>query len=325
MEIIALRPRATEACAASQALPAIQSRAWHWLDLGWGLALIAASGADGGIWLFLAYPVAIAGLRLGRREGGAVMLAALAGAAAIGLAHSHVGEIHPVIANAALVAAVGGGILMVVRFESAQQARLRSLSQATVDVERRRISLDLHDGAIQPYLGLMLGLEALRRRVAPDNPLARDLDELHAMTRDSIDELRGYVRTLSGAQAPAGPLQEGLRRQVERFQKFYGFTAELDVQPGLRLDEGLAGDVVQLVGEGLSNVGRHTASRQVTVAISAADRRLVIEIINHRGGGVPWRRFTPASLVQRAARRGGLVEVVPHQSGGSIVRIVLPL
>lgn len=275
MEITAFRN--TDARAPGTSLSTSRLRAWHWPDFGWGLAAIAASGASGGVYLFLAFPPAL-------------------------------------IVSLALL---GCALLLLARMQTAQAARLHG--------ERRKISLDLHDGAIQPYLGLKLGLEALRRKALPDNPLARDVDELYRMTQDSIAELRGYVRVLRGSSMPAGTLMDGLRRQAERFQRFYGFKVEISIEAELTVADELAAEVVQMVGEGLSNVGRHTTSRQVAVVLSSAPRRLVVEIVNHRGAPAPWRRFTPASLTQRARRLGGMVEVVPHENGGTTVRIVIPV
>lgn len=323
MEISAFRPsRATAAPAPGRPGPTAESRAWHWLDLAWGLALIATS-ASGAAFLLLAYPVALACLRRGGREGAAVALAAVAGTLLIAaLEHAHAGPWHPLLPGMLSLGMLGGAILLPARVERAQQARLRRLTDSAADGERRRISLDLHDGAIQPYLGLKLGLEALRRKVEPGNPLAQDVDELCRVTQESIAELRGYVRVLRGAAPPPGALEQGLRRQIARFQRFYGFKTELKLAPGLQLDAALAGEVVQMVGEGLSNIGRHTVARQVAVSVSGAAGRLVVDIVN-QGGGAPWRSFTPASLVQRAGRLGGLVEVAPR-GDGSLVRIVIP-
>src|SRR5688572_3794892 len=64
--------------------------------------------------------------------------------------------------------------------------------------ERKRISRDLHDSTIQPYIGLKLGLEALRRKMAGEGQLAAEVDELIQLARESISDLRQYVGTLKG-------------------------------------------------------------------------------------------------------------------------------
>jgi signal transduction histidine kinase len=234
------------------------------------------------------------------------------------------GEWQTTVRLAALLL-LGVAIALWAEFEAAQQFRLASLADTAAAGERRRISLDLHDSAIQPYLGLRLGLEALRRRMDADNPLARDIDELFMMTQDSIAELRGYVRVLGGRPTQEA-LLDGLRRQVERFRGFYGLDVELDVAADVEVDERLSDDIVRMVGEGLSNVGRHTESHHATISLSRAARRLELRIADD-GAGDPdaWQRFTPVSLTLRAQRLRGSVTVEPRRGGGSTVWISIPV
>lgn len=235
------------------------------------------------------------------------------------------------VAVAVLVAIVLWGA-----FECVQKRRLAQLLDAMVhlhrlaceaaDGERRKISLDLHDSAIQPYLGLRMGLEALRRKMAPDNVLARDLDELYRMTQDSIADLRGYVRVLgNGRHGGAAILADALGRQAERFSAFYGIDVEINSLTEVQAEGALVDELARMVGEGLSNIGRHTASRRATITLSRRDGRLLIQIVDHAGGTGPWKPFTPVSLSERARQLGGGVEVMPREGGGSVVNITLPL
>lgn len=308
--------------------PPLRMRAWHWADLAWGLAVVAASGS--GSLVFLIYPVVVASLRAGAREGAAVTFAALAGGGVIGFVEAYAdgswSEWQGVVLRAAALAALAYAVAVWVASERAQKQQLRMLAELAGAAERRQISLDLHDGALQPYLGLKLGLEALCRKVEPGNPLAHDIEELHRMTQESISDLRGYVRALDGRrQAPTVPLRQGLTRQVERFERFYGYSVDLAVPAGLVLDDGLAAAVLQMVGEGLSNVGRHTDARRATVSLVQRDEGLVVEIANDRGGGDACGPFTPASLVRRAQQLGGRVEVDALADGATVVRILIPL
>src|ERR1044072_7334823 len=72
------------------------------------------------------------------------------------------------------------------------------LASQAADYERQRLSRDIHDSAIQPYIGLKLGLDALRRRAADSDPVARDLAELADRTDYVINDLRTFVGGLRG-------------------------------------------------------------------------------------------------------------------------------
>jgi signal transduction histidine kinase len=63
-------------------------------------------------------------------------------------------------------------------------------------------SRDLHDSAVQAYIGLKLGLEAMRRRFRKIE-LASDLDELIKIASDGIGELRSDNDRRAAYQCPA--------------------------------------------------------------------------------------------------------------------------
>lgn len=217
--------------------------------------------------------------------------------------------------------------------QAALLTRIEQLAQEAAGRERSRISLDLHDGAIQPYLGLKLGLEALQRKLTPDHPLAQDVAELCRMTQESIDELRGYVRVLEGRRpARRVALIEDLQRQTERFGRLYGIEVAMNVLADVELGEPLTAELLQMIGESLSNIGRHTASRQATINVSASGGELRAEVIDSGdcgdgdgGAGRVWQRFTPGSLARRVRALGGRVDVAPRVGGGSAVTLTIPL
>lgn len=204
---------------------------------------------------------------------------------------------------------------------------LDSLASEAADKERSKISLDLHDSTIQPYLGLKLGLESLCRKADPANPLAAELDDLCRMTQESIAELRSYVRDLKARPATqCASLLEGVQRQVDRFGKFYGIAVELNASPGLSLNDRLTAEVLQIIGESMSNIGRHTDSRRVTINLSRRGAKFLAQIINHGGERTAqWQHFKPESISQRAAHLGGSAEVSPQPDGGAAVTVEIPL
>jgi signal transduction histidine kinase len=205
---------------------------------------------------------------------------------------------------------------------------LDSLASEAAGKERRRISLDLHDSTIQPYLGLKLGLESLYRKADPANPLATELEELCRVTNESIADLRRYVRDLKmRPPGDSGSLLEAAQHQANRFSGLYDIKVELNVSPpDLRLNDRLTAEVMQIIGESLSNIGRHTDSRRATVNLSRRGQRFLAQIINHGGNsGTPWRSFRPESITQRATQLGGTAEVAGQADGGTAVTVEIPL
>src|SRR3954471_4422475 len=96
--------------------------------------------------------------------------------------------------------------------------------------ERQKISRDIHDSTIQPYIGLKLALEALSRKVPPDHPLSKDIGRLVEMTSMEIAGLRRYVKGLKGQLGPAREtLGSVLQLKAARFAELYGIKVAVDV------------------------------------------------------------------------------------------------
>jgi signal transduction histidine kinase len=195
--------------------------------------------------------------------------------------------------------------------------------------ERKRISRDLHDSTVQPYVGLKLGLEALQRRLPADAPVAREVDELIAMAGESISQLRQYVGRLKGGEErlqTREPLVQSMRFHVHRFSELYSIEASI-VAPGeILVSSALYEEVIQIVREGLSNIRRHTRARRASVELRSADGTLFIEIVNDRGEATQDApHFSPRSISERVRELGGRVAVGERSNGDTVVAVEIPL
>ncbi|MCE3606740.1 histidine kinase [Massilia sp. P8910] len=202
---------------------------------------------------------------------------------------------------------------------------LDRIASDAAGLERKKIALDLHDTAIQSYIGLQLGLVALCRKAAPSNPLAADLDKLVSMAADVIAQLRDEARRACGA-APAGDTMflAALRRQAARALVTYGVEVRIDAGANVALGDRLGAEVLQIVREGISNVCRHTEATKATVALRCSGATLHVDIINPHGAHAP-PAFQPRSLSERASALGGAACVRQDGANGTIVSVEIPL
>jgi len=204
---------------------------------------------------------------------------------------------------------------------------LDQLQRETAGRERERIGRDLHDSAVQPYLGLKYGLEALARRAGPDNPVRANIDQLVSLATEELESLRGVVTGLRSGKdlydndAPLAALQ----RQVQRFEALFGLRVHVFAPDAAHLRGSAAKAVLHMVNEALTNVRRHTSATAVSVLIDLRATDVVLRLRNDHGSGegLP-AEFVPRSLTERAAELGGTVNL-EHEQNFTEITITLPI
>jgi signal transduction histidine kinase len=203
---------------------------------------------------------------------------------------------------------------------------LEQLMENATQVQRSRISRDLHDTAVQPYIGLRIALEALLRKCDPDTSMGRQVKELLDMAALTIEDLRGYVTRLRQHEpAWAGVhLIAALREQIARYRNFYGLEVDLRGDEMVQLSDRVAGEAFNLVCEALSNVYRHAGGKRAFVELRCKAGTLAICVGNERVPGGPAVRFTPRSIAERAAALGGTTEV-RADGATDVVEVTIPL
>ncbi|MFT3877970.1 MAG: GAF domain-containing protein [Propioniciclava sp.] len=215
--------------------------------------------------------------------------------------------------------------------------------------ERRRISRDLHDLAIQQLFATGLQMEAARLSfTGQDRPdLAGLLERALEAVDESVGQIRGIVADLEIPDAEVD-LLDRLRLELEGAGAVLGFAPKLtllidgheegddDVPSAAqalraRIDADLAADVVAVVREALSNVARHARAEHARVCLSL-DRRgghdgLRIEVADDGVGfsAASGRRSGTENLAARARRHSGWSGLQARPEGGTLLVWAVPL
>lgn len=193
--------------------------------------------------------------------------------------------------------------------------------------ERSRIGRDLHDSAIQPYLGLKFAVEGLVQRADADNPLRQDLEALAQMVNSEIASLREVISLLrTGSTQGDNALVPAVRRLVQRFPRLFGVDVQLDCPATLNTSRALAGMLFQLINEALNNVRKHTSARRIWIRIERQDHTLHLRIRDN-AGSLQGRRlpdFVPATLAERVADLGGTLDIGHADALDTELHITVP-
>ena len=200
---------------------------------------------------------------------------------------------------------------------------LDKIASEAAKEERKRIGGDLHDSALQPYIGLKLGLDGLLQKIEPDWHLRPDVEALSAMTRDVIADMRSHFGKLREPSEHAEiELTKTLDKQLANFRAYYNLKVVIERTDSQMISDRLTAEIVQFVVEGLTNVRKHTPAQAATVRLSNQTGALSIEIENPSNGAA--KAFTPHSISERAHALGGKV-LVAHDSQRTSVLIEIPI
>jgi len=209
-----------------------------------------------------------------------------------------------------------------------QATLVDQLQEESAGHERARIGRDLHDSAIQPYLGLKYAVECVAMRIAPDNPARAEVDSLAELVNAEVAALRELISALrTGNTRGDNALVPAVRRQVRRFALLFGIEIEIDCPETLPTTRALASSLFHMVNEALNNVRKHTCARRVWITL-AAEPAVIHLVVRDDGGSVlgrPAPDFCPSSLNERARDLGGTLNITRADGLNTELVIQIPL
>ena len=201
------------------------------------------------------------------------------------------------------------------------------LISSAAEHERVMISRDIHDAAVQPYIGLRLGLEALHRDGGAASPLSQKILDLVEMANATVRDLRGYTRgLLEGSELPGGSLGAAILMQAERHKRFHDLDVRTEFAAGSGEMSGrVASQAFYIVVEALSNIVKHTTSRRGFVEVESRKNALCVRVGNEQASDSPTTAdFIPKSIQSRVEALGGSLEIQRGARGYTVVRAIIP-
>jgi signal transduction histidine kinase len=235
---------------------------------------------------------------------------------------------------------IGGGV-----FDAADQAVIELLAahaaiaitnaglyersrELSMQGERNRLALELHDAVSQKLFSLVLTAEAAGEQLSRDPEAARaSIVRLRTVASEALEELRTLIHELRPPELERDGLCGALRKHVEMLRRLHRVEIELEVDDdagsGGRRDE----EVFRVAQEALQNAVRHGVPARLGVRLGHRDGRLVLEVSDDGVGFEPAdpelrsRRLGLTSMHERAVRLGGRLAVRSGPGQGTTVRL----
>jgi PAS domain S-box-containing protein len=207
--------------------------------------------------------------------------------------------------------------------ESEARAAQRRIVEAGY-AARRQVTRDLHDGAQQKLVSLVLNVQLAREMIPSEPERARQLLETATQqVRGAISDLR----ELAGGLHPTLLSTRGLRAAIEALAEESPIPVEpLDV-PDERFAPVVESTVYFLISEALTNVLKHADATSAAVRVGVAESALTVEVRDNGVGGAAVRADGSglAGLADRVGAVGGALSVDSPQGAGTTLRADIPL
>ena len=212
---------------------------------------------------------------------------------------------------------------------AAERLASESKARAAEEAERRRVARELHDEVGQRLTVVLLSVGRLSTHVT-----AWQRDELLLVqenARESLELVRGLAEGLRGGMWEDMDLLGALSSLAETFR------ASTDLRVLRRLDPDtppvrpeIQQTLFRVAQESMTNVARHAGADTVELELrlhsAADDECLVLTVTDNGRGYLPGSAGSGiAGMRERARAIGGTLDVSRRESGGTQMRLVVPV
>jgi signal transduction histidine kinase len=211
--------------------------------------------------------------------------------------------------------------------ESLRRELLRHIVQAQED-ERARIARELHDETAQTLAAFSLDL-ATMQAMTPDKPECRQVSaRLLALSKEMSQGLYRLVHDLRPAQLDDLGLIAALQYLVEQDAKANGLDVQFSVDGTIRRLDAITETVLfRVTQEALTNVIRHSGTKQAVVSLAYKTQEVVLTIKDSGIGFDPKQNFIPphgwglAGIMERVEAVGGHLNIDSSPGKGTVIRV----
>jgi signal transduction histidine kinase len=208
---------------------------------------------------------------------------------------------------------------------------MRELARRAVTVreeERSRISRRIHDELGQNLTALKMDMACMR---GFEGVHGEAVDRMNQILDDTIGRVREIASELRPPVLDHAGLPGAIDWAVGEFQKRSGIPCSVRVEGDCEvLDEDRSTVLFRILQEALANVARHADASRVWVTLAENLDEVTLEVRDDGKGAAEDAFVGPQSLGilgmrERAASRGGKLDIESHPGQGTTVRVRLPV
>jgi PAS domain S-box-containing protein len=191
------------------------------------------------------------------------------------------------------------------------------------DDARRRLERNLHDGAQQQLIALVLEARMAEASVPAElHGLKQQLAHLASGLTEAHEELQEISRGLHPAILSKG----GLLPALEALAGRSAIPVTFDMAVDRRVPEAVEVAAYYVVAEGLTNAAKHSRASEVTVSANTDDAKLFLSLQDNGIGGAHVGKGSGLiGLSDRVEALGGQIKIDCPPEGGTLLHATIPL
>lgn len=216
------------------------------------------------------------------------------------------------------------------------QNQMLKLMMSAQEVERRRISMELHDGPLQLLaVSLMAAERAIKRADQGETEAVKtELQSITETLHETIHEMRSVLADLSPEVLSTYGLAMAIQSHAERFSEATGMEVLVRNQITNRLPAETELLLYRLAQEALANARKHSHANRIVIELERTDDEMTLTIRDNGNGFDVEDALNKhkdgdslglKSMRQRIEAGGGSMRITSAPSEGTAISFHYPL
>jgi signal transduction histidine kinase len=218
-----------------------------------------------------------------------------------------------------LVRLGGVALLLMAGWSQSREAGERMV-QSTLELERRRLAREIHDGLAQELAFIVSQSRRLARRAPQGGPL----DLLLRASETALLDARRTMFSLKTSSPRA--LSTAVAQRAFVIAERAGIALDVEVLDEVCVSPEVEHAILRIINEAVTNAARHGAATSVSIRVSTEGERAVVRIADDGRGFDPRLRrrrsaFGLASMTDRARSLGGRLRLESEPGQGTVIEV----
>ena len=219
--------------------------------------------------------------------------------------------------------------LAVVRDVTDRTALEREIAETTNRVQAR-IGQDLHDGLGQHLTGITFLTRALANKLKErELPEADAAAEIGRLVMQALSQTRNLARGLFPVELEASGLAHALRELAANVQQISGIGCAVECDERVAVgDASRETHLFRLAQEAINNCVKHAKAKRLVISLKSAGGKTILSVaddgVGFSAAEIQAQGLGLRIMKYRAQKIGGVLEIKPGASGGTVVSFSFP-